>query len=171
MLNANSLAADMKNAVNNKTDASLALQSLSSAISDYVKTNAQIMFNWVAVSPTGVPDPVTVASGRFSMFPVTLTPSGTSDYQASQQQFASQCNSGFSLSVYNITDAGFSTAPAIAGTSIPLVLSIPETADFDTAINTLASNIVDWIKQQILSVPVSGSHGVYVGAGLATSIV
>lgn len=171
MLNANSLAADMKNALNNKTDASLALQSLSSAISDYVKTNAQIMFNWVAVSPTGVPDPVTVASGRFSVFPVTLTPSGTSDYQASQQQFASQCDSGFSSSVYNITDAGFSTAPATAGTSIPLVLSIPETADFDTAINTLASNIVDWIKQQILSVPVSGSHGVYVGAGLATSIV
>ena len=170
MLNASSLATEMKNAVGGKTDAIDALSSLSTAISEYIKSNAVITFSWIAVNPSGVPDPMTSASGAFTSVKIVLTPSGTDNYQQSQSQFSSQCDAGLSASMYNITDAGFSSSPASPGTTIPLALSIPETNSYDEAMNALASDIVDWVKQQIPSVPVSGSHGAYVGVGSVVSI-
>lgn len=171
MLDAGTLADKMKNAVAGKTDAVDALAALSSAISEYIVENAVINFSWIAVNPVGgAPDPITSAAGSFTSMPIVLTPSGVTDYEQSQAQFSSQCDSGFSASQYNITDAGFSTTPAVAGTSIPLTLSIPETNSYDEAMSALASNIVDWIKQQVPTIPVSGTHGVYVGAGSVISI-
>lgn len=172
MLNASDLKSAIFAEIANLTDAGTALQKLGNAIANYVKVNAEISFSWIAVNPVGgAPDPTTSAAGAITSMAISLTPSyGTVDHNVAQAHLQDECNAALSISVYNITDAGFSTAPAAFGIVIPLLLSLPQTSDSDAAIGELAANIVDWIKSQVPALPVPGTHGAFVGAGTVISI-
>ena len=73
---------------------------------------------------------------------------------------------------YNITDVGFVTNPAAMTTAPGLsFLTISISGDNrDTAMEQLATNIINWVKALGPTVPCAGSHGVYVGAGTPTAI-
>lgn len=171
MLNAESLKTEILDEIANLIDADEALQKLGVVISEYFKNNAEISFMWIATNPVGgAPDPTTSANGSILSVAFSLTPSHEIDSSASKAHFESECNSALSLAQFNITDAGFSTAPAVFGSVLPLSLSIPETDNSNEAILGLSESIVDWLKSQIPASPVSGTHGVYVGTGTVISI-
>jgi len=172
MLNATALKNAILSEIANLTDAGTALQKLGTAIGDYIASNAVVAFTWVAVNPVGgAPDPVASASGGITTMTVALTPAyGVVDHNVAQAHLETECNAALSLALYNITDAGFSTAPVVFGVVDSLNLTVSKTSDSDIAIGELAENIIDWIKSQKPVAPCAGTHGVFVGTGTVLSI-
>ncbi len=174
-LNATDLKNQIKTDLLNKDNATDALNQLATTCSTYIKTNAEITFVWTAalVNPPNTPDPITVAIGEIITLEFTLTPSLATTQPEGILTLKNQLIIGLTAAIYNITEIGFSTQPGAMSTSPSLTsLTLTISGDSqDTAIEQLASGIIDWVKLQVPIAPCSGTHGVYTGAGLVSSIL
>jgi hypothetical protein len=161
-LDVNTFKTIMMTATLNKTNAAEALSSLGSSIATYIMTNALITFSWNGIQPPT--DPTTTATGKILGLVFTLTPSGASDQSTAINFLKNQFIAGLVASTYNITDPGFTTTPAAMATSPNTSnLNLVITADNrDGAFQQLAISIIDWIKIQIPTGAILGSHGSFV---------
>lgn len=169
------VAANLKNkmldATKGKTDNVASLSALGTAIGDYLNANNKITFAWVGVDPVGKPDPVTTCTGVISGMVVTLTPSMTKEKAVAMLKLSTEVKTGVALGTYT-TNNGFAcgvgamaSAPTLA--TLSLDITGPER---DDAYDQMASQIVDWFKKLIPTIPVSGAHGAFVGAATPTAI-
>ena len=173
------VAADLQDemlaATLDKDPAADAMSDLGTAIADYIKANAVVNFGWIATNPgpPPAPDPVTTAAGEITVFVVTLTPSGATEQPAAITALEGELIIGMTAALYNITDAGFSTATGAMASSPGLsTLSINVSGDDrDAAFIQMAINIVTWVQAQVPAAPCVGSHGVFIGAGTVTGIL
>jgi len=165
---------EIKSVLLDKDSATEALSALGDTIATYIIGNAEIAFVWSAAlpSPPNTPDPVTTATGEFISLSFSLTPSLATNQTTAINFLKTELIVGLTASTYNITEAGFATSAGLMSTSPSLSslnISISG-SDQDIALTQLATNIIDWVKLQIPVGPCSGTHGVYTGAGLVTSI-
>jgi len=155
-----------------------ALSALGDAISGYITDNAQINFSWVGIS-TSVPpvtDPVATATGEILGLSFKLTPSSATSQADAISHLKDELVTGLSAALYNITDAGFTTAPQSMSLS-PGISNLNITIsgnDRDDALGQLADCIVTWVKAQAPTVPVMGSHAAFLAppgaGGMVTAI-
>lgn len=164
----------MMAATANKTNAAEALSSLGTSIATYIMTNSLVTFSWNGIQPPT--DPTTTATGNILGLVFTLTPSGATDQLTAINFMKNQFVTGLVASTYNITVPGFSTTPAAMATSPNTSnLNLAITADNrDEAFQQLATSIIDWIKIQMPTGVILGSHGSFTAppgtGGLVSSI-
>jgi len=164
---------NIKSALLNKDNATDALSTLASTCHDYIKANAEVSFDWSAVSSTSVPDPVLTATGKIITLVFTLTPSMVTSQPVAMNTLKTQLIAGLTLGTYNITQTGFVTTPALMSTSPSLsLLTLNITGnDPDTALLQLATGIIDWVKAQVPTAPCTGARILtYTGGGMVSSI-
>ncbi len=161
----------MKAATEGAVEPASALTALGNAIADYVKDNAEILFSWTAamVNPPFTPDPTVIANGEIVDLTIVLTPSMATTQPAALSALAGEIQAGFMTGMYNITDSGFATSPAVMADIPPLTISIMA-SDRDSAYLQLANQIIDWITAYVPATPCAGTHGNYTGSGSATTI-
>ena len=98
---------------------------LGEKIANYIMGNAVIDFSWVAVlpPPASTPDPIIVAKGEILSL-IILTPPSMATTFNDMVGLTTAIRLGFTIGTYNITDAGFSTTPALFGATPPLTIDM-----------------------------------------------
>lgn len=154
------------------TDATLALSTVSSTISTYIKDNAEISFSWVASNPSGDPDPTITAQGEIVSLDIEITPSLADNQASAFVILTTQVTTTTALGIYNITDTGFVTSSGSLSSSpsIGAFTLVVSGTDQEAAMLQFAQAFVDYIILQLPTSPCSGTHGTYTGIGTITSI-
>ncbi len=150
---------------------------IGTAVQDYVIENTEILFSWIALGPppASAPDPMVVAKGGFDMLEIKFDTFKASEFETGDDAFnviAQDLILSFTTATYNVTDAGFSTAPQVFGSS-PNIANLqlaPEGGNKDAAFGIWADKIITYIKSQVLTVPCAGSHGAFTGTATVTTI-
>ena len=152
-------------------DSASAFKQLGDTLSDYVKQKAIVNFSWAAVGPppASAPDPIITATGKIINFDLKLTPAFTPDPISAFALMSLQFQVGWALATYNITLPTFTTTPGVVGVALPLIISIAA-PDKITAMNLLASQFITWITSHTPLATVSGTNGIFTGAGTVASI-
>ena len=175
MLDATTFANLIKTNLSGITDAASANTILGNTISSYLLANTVFTFTWTAamtVTPF-TPDPVTVTTGTFTSLTITITPSGATTTANAMDALESQIISGMTSATYNITTTGFTTTPASMGSSSTLNnLDLTPSGETDgtLALQNMCQKIINWVKQLAPIATVPGTHGVYTGTGVVSSI-
>jgi hypothetical protein len=169
----------MKNAIEGMhSSAGDALFALGDTISNYIMENTQINFSWNGIQPgpTPVPDPKVTTTGKIMGLSFQLTPSLAISQAEAINHLKNELITGLNAAQYNITEAGFTTAPQSMSTS-PGINSLNITIssnDRDSALGQLANHVVTWIKSQVPTGALIGSHGAFTApagaGGMVTTI-
>lgn len=176
------LATSLKSALEAATEAvdnvDDALTSLGDAIADYVKDNAVVNYGWVAVNPAGAPDPVVAATGEITVFEVSLSvikSASGAPAPAGIILMQTALITSMTAGLHNITQSGFVTVPSPMASSPSLALlsfaGVQGKDNRSDAYTELSNAIVTWVKAQVPTMPVAGTHGVFVGTGTLVSIL
>lgn len=130
------------------------------AICEYVAENAEVIYQWSAVNPSGTPDPTVTWTGTI-ITGGTLKPNGGTTPEEASQRTSAAMNAN--VLTWMVKPApGFSTAgPTITNPAINIKIS--KAATSDSAHLSICQDIIDGIKAAIPPVH-SGAHGAYVGA-------
>ena len=147
------------------TDPSTALNTLWSAICEYIQSNAVVTYSWAATDVKANPDPVVIWAGTLATGG-QLSLSGLSVPSAAMSEMSSQMN--VQAATWRVVPAsGFSLSPGLVIPSIALSLS--GVASREAAINHLASEIIDGIKAATPAL--TGTHGAFTGVATFVSIL
>ena len=162
-LNASALKDKIKSATDNLDDPKKALDAFWDAVKDYIEGNAEPTYSWSAVAPTvpPTPDPTVQWVGK-------VKPSGKLELsKADTPESACSMLSG-SMNTQIATwiiqpPSGFAVSPLLM---IPAInISVSGATDRDSALLSLATDIITGIQGAHATPAVSGSHGSYVGGG------
>lgn len=149
-------------AYQNEKDAPRHVEIETKAIKDYLEANLKVTFAWVAVNPSGTPDPTTSfdATVSFATFAVVKP-----ETQAGK---ASQLQAGVMTAILT-APAGFTLPPGSFLLTSPLTLGSTDTPT-NAILNTTCTPLVSWLKTLINPAPLVGAHGIYMGSAVMSSI-
>lgn len=164
------LADEIKAATEGLDVATLALTKMGKAIADHIVANTIINFGWAAIDPIppNPPDPITSGAGKVLSCVIVLTPSSATVPAVAQKHMGTEIAAGVTTAMYNM-DPPFSTSPGTM-VGIPLLELDVQGADRDAALLTMATQICDWLKAFIPTVPCPGSRTKFVGVGTPTGV-
>ncbi len=178
-LSASALKDEIKKAIEGiDSSAGDALSAMGDAIAGYLMENAQINFSWNGIQPGSPPvtDPKVTTTGEIMGLSFSLTPSMATSQAGAIEHLKNELIAGLSAAQYNISEAGFTTSPQSMGTSPGINgLSIAISGnERDAALGQLADGIVTWVKAQVPTGVVLGTHAAFAApagtGGMVTAI-
>jgi hypothetical protein len=142
------------------------LTPLGTAIAAYIVANAELLFLWTGIngSPPFDTESNIPATGNIITCTITLTPSLAIVPVTGLVFLATQIVAGIRLGTINITQPPWATAPVTMIDCPDFTLIIDGTPSRDSAYDQIATQLVSQIIAYQPSLPVSGTHGTYVGA-------
>lgn len=160
----------LANAIKAKTEQinnTSALSALWTAVCEYVASNADVVYQWSAVSPEGDPDPQVTWTGKI-LTGGNLTLSMANTPAAALSNLSLQMNT--QVMTWTVIPApGFATAgPTITAPSINIKPSMA--TERDEALLSIATDIITGIKAAIPPIH-SGAHGAFTGATTSGKIL
>jgi hypothetical protein len=159
-MNSSGLADKIKSKTENMDTPEKANNALWEAICEYVEANAEVVYQWAAVDPSGFPDPTITWTGTI-ITGGSLFPNGMTTPETALSRLSSDMNAN--VMTWTVKPApGFATSgPTITGPTINIKMSGAE--DRDSALESLSSDIIEGIRAAIPPTH-SGIHGAYTGA-------
>lgn len=166
MLEASGMANQIIGEIDQCTDPVQANNGFYKGICDYVESNAQVFYSWVAANPSsGSPDPIVVIEAKLKTTG-SLSPSGATDTSSALAALSSVLNANAALWTVE-WPSGFSLSPAF---DIPTInLTASGATDRQAALEHICQEIINGIKQATPSAV--GSHSAFVGAATFTKII
>jgi hypothetical protein len=142
------------------------LTPLGTAIAAYIVANAELLFLWTGVngSPPFDTESNIPATGNVITCTITLTPSLAVVPVNGLVWLATEIVAGIRLGTINITQGGWSTSPVTMIDCPDFTLIIDGTLSRDSAYDQIATQLINQITAYHPGLPVSGTHGSYVGA-------
>ena len=169
MLNPVSMAESLKSAIQDVTDPSDAMNKFWKALKNYISSEATVIYTWAGMSPVSVPDPVMVINATLQpgLDPIS-GPEMTNVKTATDAMtvFSAWLNSA--LSKWTVSwPLDFVLSPALLIPSISLVPS--GVNNRDASFSSLCSSILSGLGA--CTPMVTGTHGIYTGAGSFSKII
>ena len=163
----NAMANAIISRLNKETDANNAINKFYKALCDYVESNAQVFYSWIAflTSTPFSPDPQVViqATIKTSGF---LSPNGATTCEAAMSLFSADLNRNAALWQI-IFPAGFALSPAFI---IPTINITPSMAtEQQSAMLAVCTQIIAGLK--MATPAAAGSHISFVGSATFTQII
>lgn len=138
-----------------------------SAICEYVASNAEVIYQWSAVNPSGTPDPTVTWTGKIQTGG-SLSPNGMKTPESALSKLSQDMNTN--VNTWTVIPApGFATSgPTITASAINIKQSQANTRD--AALLSIATDIITGIQAAIPPVH-SGAHGAFTGATTSGKIL